>query len=182
MLRKTSECRILYSQGGEAATRLAHNQKIAGSIPAPGIDFMKKLTVALATAMLVFTGWVQAATITFTGVVDRSVQFPVGSTITATFKYNPKKAGAINHYTITIDETVISGGQKTNPGNVALGTDPTQGSVYYQIFNGSVIEITLQAGTPDGVIPPLELFNLNDWVLNGTQTSGHMTSLPVITP
>jgi hypothetical protein len=139
---------------------------------------MKKLIAVLAS-ILVATA-MQAATITFTGVVDASPIYPVGSTFVATFHYNPKKGGAIQNYTITIADVTTHGSK--NAGNVAIGSDPSVGSVYFQVFNGSVIEITLQAATPDGVIPPIEQFNLNDWFQNSPRASGHMTSLPLITP
>jgi uncharacterized protein YodC (DUF2158 family) len=49
------------------------------------------------------------------------------------------------------------------------------------------MDITLQAGTPGGVIPPLDRFNLNDFSIglelasnpdHGDTVSGHITSFP----
>ena len=75
-------------------------------------------------------------------------------------------------------------------------TDPSQGSVYYQAFVHDPLsghysflgmDITLQAGTPGGVIPPLDRFNLNDFSsasslqttpIIATAVSGHLTSFP----
>jgi hypothetical protein len=139
---------------------------------------MKKLILTLAS-ILVATA-IQAATVIFTGVVDSSPIYPVGSTFVATFHYNPKKGGQITNYTIVIDDVSTHGTK--NAGAVAVDADPTHGSVYFQVFNGSVIEITLQAATPDGVIPPLDQFNLNDWFQNSPRASGHLTSLPVFVP
>ena len=77
-----------------------------------------------------------------------------------------------------------------------FNTDPSQGSVSYQAFvrdplSGQYrflsMDITLQAGTPGGVIPPLDRFNLNDFSIglelasnpdHGDTVSGHITSFP----
>jgi len=56
---------------------------------------------------------------------------------------------------------------------VVFVTDPSQGSVLYQVadftdplsgqYSFIGVGVVLQAGTPGGVIPPLDHFNLNDF-------------------
>ena len=72
-----------------------------------------------------------------------------------------------------------------NGGYVAYDNNPTHGSVYYQIIESEFMDVTMQAPTPDGVLPAsVTDFVLNDFILNdnplvGT-TNRHLTSLPVI--
>jgi hypothetical protein len=135
---------------------------------------MKTLLLSIALAAV---SAVQAATVTFTGVVDQSSQFSVGDVFTATFQFDPHK-GRVNRYVITIGNELTLSGTKGG-GKVALDSNPAHGSVYYQVINPNFIEITLQAATPVGVIPPIDQFNLNDFILFAS-TFGHLTSLPII--
>jgi hypothetical protein len=132
-----------------------------------------------AIASILLAGSVQAATITFTGVIDEAREdslFQVGQIIVAHFNYNARN-GQINHYVVTVGETTLSIAEKD--GLVALNANASSGSVYYQIIDNSIITITLQSATPNGIIPPVEQFNLNDFSLN-SNTFGHLTSLPIV--
>ena len=79
-------------------------------------------------------------------------------------------------------------------------TDPSQGSVLYQVadftdplsgqYSFIGVGVVLQAGTPGGVIPPLDRFNLNDFDVDLSLANnpdfppdiliGHLTSFPTI--
>ena len=137
---------------------------------------MKKYLITIVACLIAVVA--QAATITFTGVVDTvrvGSTFQVGDTFVASFKFNARTR-AVTHYTIAIDESILSG---KKDGSVYVDNNPAHGSVFYQIIDNSVTYIELQAGTPNGVIPPLDQFNLNDFTLTNN-TFGHLTSLPVI--
>ena len=140
---------------------------------------MKTLLLSIALAAV---SAVQAATITFTGVVDQSSQFSVGDVFTATFQFNPHK-GRVTRYVITVGNELTLSGTKGG-GMIALDDNLAHGSVYYQVISSDLTEITLQAATPNGVIPPIDQFNLNDFDLFattfGASTFGHLTSLPII--
>jgi len=140
---------------------------------------MKTLLLSIALAAV---SAVQAATITFTGVVDQSSQFSVGDVFTATFQFDPHN-GRVTRYVITVGNELTLSGTKGG-GMVALDSNPAHGSVYYQVINSNFTEITLQAATPTGEIPPMDPFNLNDFDLFastfGASTFGHLTSLPII--
>ena len=135
---------------------------------------MRTLLLSIALAAV---SAVQAATITFTGVVDQSSQFSVGDVFTATFQFEPHK-GRVTRYVITVGNELTLSGTKGG-GMIALDNNLAHGSVYYQVINSDLTEITLQAATPNGVIPPIDQFNLNDFSLFGS-TFGHLTSLPII--
>jgi hypothetical protein len=139
---------------------------------------MKKLLV-FSTIILSLIGALKAETITFTGVVDQSQVFPVGSTMVGTFKYQ-KHTFKVQRWVIEIGPDFMMSGTK-NGGIVAIDNDPSHGSVYAQVFESPLFEFTLQTATPDGVIPPLELWNLNDWIirLGDGNTFGHFTELPL---
>ena len=150
-----------------------------------------------------------AATVTFTGVIDEVSGNPAGvvtgDTFTGIFFFHPNPAdtfghfgGLVDRYSIAIGDLKVSGiaepFQFAN--GVVFNTDPSQGSVSYQAFvrdplSGQYrflsMDITLQAGTPGGVIPPLDRFNLNDFSIglelannpdHGDTVSGHITSFP----
>jgi hypothetical protein len=136
---------------------------------------MKTLLLSIALAAV---SAVQAATITFTGVVDQSSQFSVGDVFTATFQFDPHK-GRVTRYVITVGNELTLSGTKGG-GMVALDSNPARGSVYYQVINSNFTEITLQAATPNGVIPPIDQFNLNAFDLFASSTFGHLTSMPII--
>ena len=118
-----------------------------------------------------------ATTITFTGVVDKSSQFSVGDVFTATFQFDPHK-GRVIRYLITVGNEFSLSGTKGG-GMIALDNNLAHGSVYYQVINSDFTEITLQAATPNGVLPPIDQFNLNYFSLFAS-TFGHLTSLPII--
>jgi hypothetical protein len=137
---------------------------------------MKTLLLSIALAAV---SAVQAATtITFTGVVDQSSQFSVGDVFTATFQFDPHK-GRVIRYLITVGNELNMSGTKGG-GMVTMDSNPAHGSVYYQVINSNFIDITLEAATPNGVIPPIGQFNLNDFDLFARSTFGHLTSLPII--
>jgi hypothetical protein len=107
---------------------------------------MKKLIVAagLSAAVLwTFAGPSLAATVTFTGLVDEIRGQPpgvaVGDTFSEIFFFDPIPislggvGGFIDKYSITAGEFTVSG--RAHSGNVAFLTDPSQGSVLYQVFN-----------------------------------------------
>jgi hypothetical protein len=56
---------------------------------------------------------------------------------------------------------------------VAFDTDPSHGSIFYQLIQFYVSrptffassDVVLQAATPNGVIPPLDQFNLNQFLV-----------------
>jgi hypothetical protein len=135
---------------------------------------MRTLLLSIALAAV---SAVQAATVTFTGVVDQSSQFSVGHVFTATFQFEPHK-GRVTRYVITVGNELTLSGTKGG-GMIALDSNPAHGSVYYQVINSDLTEITLQAATPNGVIPPIDQFNLNDFSLFAS-TFGHLTGLPII--
>lgn len=122
---------------------------------------MKTLLLSIVLAAV---SAVQAATITFTGVVDQSSQFSVGDVFTATFQFDPHK-GRVSRYVITVGNEFTLNGTKGG-GMIALDNNPAHGSVYYQVINSDFTEITLQGATPNGVIPPIDQFNLNDFSLS----------------
>ena len=79
-------------------------------------------------------------------------------------------------------------------------TDPSQGSVLYQVadftdplsgqYSFIGVGVVLQAGTPGGVIPPLDHFNLNDFDVDLSLANnpdfppdiliGYLTSFPTL--
>ena len=140
---------------------------------------MKILTLITA---LVLSVSAQAAVITFTGIVDQvqlGSQFKVGDTLKASFVFNGD-TGAVRRYTVVFGQgsdlhTIAA---TTKEGRVAYDINPLNGSVYYQVTEMSFIEFTLQADTSNGVIPPIEDFSLNDFIIFGA--FGHMTELPLI--
>jgi hypothetical protein len=171
---------------------------------------MKRLIVVAgfsAAVLLAFVDPSLAATVTFTGIVDEIDGHPsgvaIGDTFSGIFSFHPNPpdtfgrfGGQIDGYSITVGEFSVSGTRPFN-GGVSFLTDPSQGSVFYQLFSFSAplsgqyaslfVEVTLQAGTPGGVIPPLDQFNLNDFDV-GLQLAnnpdlfdsvfGHLTSFP----
>jgi hypothetical protein len=140
-----------------------------------------RTTGAIITALILAVS-AQAAVITFTGIVDQvqlGSQFKVGDTLKASFVFNGD-TGAVRRYTIVFGQgsdlhTIAA---TTKEGRVTYDSDPAHGSVFWQVTEMSFIEFTLQAATPDGVIPPIEEFNLNDFIIFGA--FGHMTELPLI--
>ena len=166
---------------------------------------MKKYTLAAAVgvALFLFAGQAPATVITFTGVVDavrgplNLADFAVGDPFSATFFFDPKHFGRIDEYSLTLgnfsSEGIATGGQ------IVLALDPTRGAVLYQVFqffspdadpySGMHVAIDLQAGTPNGIIPPFEQFNLNGFHVglsspddfeHPDSASGHLTSFPTI--
>jgi hypothetical protein len=141
---------------------------------------MMKILAIIAALILGISA--KAAVITFTGVVDQvqlGSQFKVGDTVKAAFVFNGD-TGAIRRYTIAFGQgsavQVIAA--TTKEGRVAYDINPLNGSVYYQVTEMSFIEFTLEADTSNGVIPPIEDFSLNDFIIFGA--FGHMTELPLI--
>jgi hypothetical protein len=160
-------------------------------------------------ALCIFADRSHAAVISFTGIVDQ-VQAPlnpvhlmIGDPFSGTFFFNSGPPGAnvfpISHYSIAVGELSFSGTPGGGDDLVALGTDPSQGSVFYQVINllapnpgpyaFAGVDVTMQAATPNGVIPPLSQFNLNDFAINlhfphdsplPENAFGHMTSLPTL--
>lgn len=140
---------------------------------------MKKLIAAFLS--LCFAVTLQAGVVTFQGVVDEvrpPSQFEVGDTFTGTFVYNPHSR-IISWFEIKIGRTSFSG--KRLGGMFVFDDAPISGSVFYQVIDLNEVEITLQAATPNGVIPPVSEFNLNDFAIFN-DTFGHLTSLPVHHP
>jgi hypothetical protein len=172
---------------------------------------MKGLIVAAgfsAALLWTFVDSSLAATVTFTGVIDEVSGQPAGvmtgDTFTGIFFFHPNPpdtfghfGGLIGRFSIAIGGLMVRGTADQHFTNgVVFLTDPSQGSVYYQAFIDDPLsgqysflgmEITLQAGTPGGVIPPLDRFNLNDFVIglelannpdHSDSVSGHLTSFP----
>jgi hypothetical protein len=127
----------------------------------------------------------------------------IGDTFSGIFSFHPNPpdtfgrfGGQIDRYSIMVGEFTVSGTTIDNGGVVFL-TDPSQGAVFYQVVSLSAplsgqygrlfTEVTLQAGTPGGVMPPLDQFNLNDFDV-GLQLAnnpdlfdsvfGHLTNFP----
>jgi hypothetical protein len=155
--------------------------------------------------------------IAFTGVIDdvkadvNLAPFMVGDIFSATlsFNYHPHPqfggGGIVSEYLIIVGDLTLSGtiptGSHIGADLVAFDTDPSHGSIFYQLIQLSVSrptffassDIVLQAATPNGVIPPLDQFNLNQFLVqlafkNPRQeppkmqlATGHLTSLPTIT-
>ena len=173
---------------------------------------MKRLIVAAgfsAALLWTFVDSSLAATVTFTGVIDEVSGNPAGvmtgDAFTGIFFFHPNPpdtfghfGGLVGRYSIAMGDVMVSG--TAEPFQFANGvvflTDPSQGSVYYQAFvhdplsgqySGLGMDITLQAGTPGGVIPPLDRFNLNDFSIglelannpdHSDKVSGHITTFP----
>jgi hypothetical protein len=173
------------------------------------------LAAAFTTAVLcTFADRSLATTITFTGVVDEirvhanPAHLMVGDVFSATllFNYRPGQfggGGRVSRYFVSIDDFAISGtinnGGQTGGNLVLIDTDPSHGSVFYQLFEFFVPNadpytdlggsITLQTPTPNGVIPPIDQFALNDFAIFldlpndpfPESVIGHLTSLPAVT-
>jgi hypothetical protein len=173
---------------------------------------MKRLILATlfsAAALSSFPDRSLASAITFTGVVDQvqapfnPVHFMIGDTFSGTFFFNSGPPdvfgnvfGPITHYSVTVGGLSFSGTPGGGGDLVTLGTDPSQGSVFYQVvsllapnpgpYAFANVDLTMQAATPNGVIPPVGQFNLNDFAINFFSPNrplpddvfGHMTSLP----
>jgi hypothetical protein len=176
---------------------------------------MKRLILAAAfsaAALCAFPERSFAAKITFTGLVDEvdarfnPAHLMVGDTFSGTFFFNSRPdpfgdvGGPVSKYSITIGEFMFKGtpaGGHEERALVALVPDPKAGSVLYQVaflvapnpspYASAEIGVTLQAGTPTGVIPPLDQFNLNDFNISLTlpiepdvrdSVFGHLTSFP----
>jgi hypothetical protein len=172
---------------------------------------MKKLMLAVACNVAVlcpFGGQSFAASVTFTGVIDEirghPPQITVGDAFSAMFFFHPNPpdtfgefGGTIGRYSITVGDFTFSGTEKFY-GGVEFLTDPSQGSVLYQLFptfyapisslppyDAASVEITLQTGTGHG-IPPLDQFALNDLgigfhspnIPGPDDAFGHLTSFP----
>lgn len=141
-------------------------------------------TKLLAILLLCAATIAQATTtISFYGVVDASTKFRVGEPFSVTVIFNPNN-GLIQRYDLSVGLDFNLSGTK-NGGYVAYDNNPTHGSVYYQIIESEFMDVTMQAPTPDGVLPACVTdFALNDFILNNNPllgtTSGHLTSLPVI--
>ena len=121
-----------------------------------------------------------ASTITFTGVVDSvnpGSQFQRGDAFVAKFTYNPI-THFVNQATIIVGEQVFlfhaDGGTR-----VSYDINACSGSVFYQINDSQYVSITLQAATPDCVVPPLEQFNLNEFTFM-FNTFGHLTGAQIL--
>ena len=178
---------------------------------------MKKLMLAAAfttAALCTFSDRSLATMITFTGVVDEirvhenPAHLMVGDIFSATllFNYRPGQfggGGPVSRYFVSIGDFTISGtinnGGQTGGNLVLIDTDPSHGSVFYQLFQFLVPNadpythlsgsITLQTPTPNGVIPPIDQFALNDFAMFldlpndplPESVLGHLTSLPTIT-
>jgi hypothetical protein len=142
---------------------------------------MKKLILSMVLALVASVSS-YASNITFVGVVDSSNRFTRGQTITFTFSY-PPGGGAVSRYVFNVGLQYQVYGS-VGGGQVAVGNNPASGSVYYQVINSDFTEITMQAATPNGVIPPVSQFNLNDFILHTTDndtTTGHFLIVPIIT-
>lgn len=108
----------------------------------------------------------------------------------------------MSRYFVSIDDFTISGtinNGQTGGNLVLIDTDPSHGSVFYQLFEFFVPNadpytdlsgsITLQTPTPNGVIPPIDQFALNDFAMFldlpndplPESVIGHLTSLPTVT-
>ena len=121
-----------------------------------------------------------ASTIIFTGVVDSvnpGSQFQRGDAFVAKFTYNPI-THFVNQATIIVGEQVFlfhaDGGTR-----VYYDINACSGSVFYQINDSQYVSITLQAATPDCVVPPLEQFNLNEFTFM-FNTLGHVTGAQIL--
>jgi hypothetical protein len=126
----------------------------------PASTQMKKLTTIIMS--LAICAAAHASTIEFTGVVDSvnpGSQFQPGDAFVAKFTYYPHEPHFVNHARITVGERVFrfyaDGGTR-----MSYDVDACSGSVLYQIVDCQYVSITLQAATPDCIVPPLEQFNL----------------------
>jgi hypothetical protein len=186
---------------------------------APRLALVKRLMLAAIFAAATLCGLADrlpGAMIAFTGVID-DVQadvtpalFMVGDIFSATlsFNYHPHPefggGGIVSEYLIMVGDLTLSGtiptGSHIGADLVAFDTDPSHGSVFYELIQFHVSrptffassDIVLQAATPNGVIPPLDQFNLNQFLVqlafkNPPQdppkmqlATGHLTSLPTI--
>ena len=135
-----------------------------------------KTKMILCALLLLSVAAMQAAVIEFTGVVDSSEKYAVGTVVMAQFFFNPEN-GEISRYAVMVGGDLFK--LKGDGARVYVDADPSHGSVYYQITDSSFVEFTLEAATPNGIIPPVDQFNLNDFTI-GNDTFGHMTSLPEI--
>ncbi len=167
---------------------------------------MKKPLYLFVFAMLLtlMAGQSRATTITFTGVIDRADSsfglFTVGDSFSATFHFrnNPDfEGGPISRYSIAAGDYISSG--VAHRGAVIFIPDPSP-AILYQVFQyisrsasspytGISGEIVLQTGTTNGVVPPLEDFDLNDFVFafdvpNNPEANegifGHLTTFPTV--
>jgi hypothetical protein len=174
---------------------------------------MKTLVVAAIRCSVMFTvlcAFVDpslAAMVTFTGIVDEIDGHPsgvaIGDTFSGIFSFHPNPpdffgefGGQIDKYSITVGEFAVSGTRNVD-GGVVFGTDPSEGSVLYQVvdfraplsgqYSSIFVDVVLQAATPGGVIPPLDQFNVNVFdvalqLANNPDLSdsvfGHLTSFP----
>jgi hypothetical protein len=140
---------------------------------------MKRLTAIIMSFAICAAA--HASTIIFTGVVDSvnpDSQFQPGDAFVAKFTYYPHEPHFVNHATIIVGEQVFrfyaDGGTR-----VSDDIDACSGSVFYQIVDSPYVEITLQAATPDCVVPPREQFNLNDFTFM-FNTFGHLTGAQIV--
>jgi hypothetical protein len=172
---------------------------------------MKRLIIPAgltAAVLLAFVDPSLSASVTFTGIVDEIRGHPsgvaIGDTFSGIFSFHPNPpdtfgefGGQIDRYSIRAGEFTISG-TRIDYGGVEFLTDPSKGAVLYQLFpNVSAplsgqyallsADVVLQAGTPGGVIPPLDRFNLNDFGVGlrlakdpalSDSFFGHLTSFP----
>ena len=152
----------------------------------------KRLTLAAIFAAVTLCGLADrspGAMIAFTGVIDdvqadvNPAPFVVGDIFSATlsFNYHPHPqfggGGIVSEYLIIVNDLTLSGtiptGSHIGADLVAFDTDPSHGSIFYQLIQFYVSrptffassDVVLQAATPNGVIPPLDQFNLNQFLV-----------------
>jgi len=134
----------------------------------------RTLTILLATCIAA-----AASTITFTGVIDAVTPgspFAPGDVFIARFAFS-EATKLVTKATITIEDRQFRyWGDGTR---IAYDNNPCHESVFYQVVESPYVEIDLQAATPNCVVPPLEGFNLNNFIYS-FNSFGHMTRVPRI--
>src|SRR5947207_4811066 len=103
----------------------------------------------------------------------------------------------MTRYSISIGDFMFSGTQ-SGGANVVLVLDPSGGAIVYAItpadfphpYAAAGFDLALQASTPNGVIPPIEQFNLKEFGLAFRSPNdatgfpddafGHVTKFPTL--
>jgi len=134
---------------------------------------MKHLTLTILLATCIAAA---ASTITFTGTIDQvgpDSPFHAGDVFIAKFAYSPI-TNLVTRAIITAEDRQFKYAMDST--RIAVDSNPCHGSVFWQVVESPYVDITLQAATPDCLIPPLELFNLNDFIF--MNSFGHLTRIP----
>lgn len=145
---------------------------------------MKKIIICALLFALISITTTQASTITFYGVVDEPNQtrFHTGDILIAQFRFNTT-TGLVSFFDIRMgNRHFVQHINREQMMRVAYYNDPSTGrTLYWQVTDGVKygIEIMMQAASGEtGEIPPIEQFQLNEFILFGTL--GHMIAVPAI--